>query len=158
LTANGKQTLSDISATHGIPLSVYTQDQVPLPSVESLLRTRFNEKERKYKEPVEQLGFNFTPLIVETHSGALHPVLQDHIDSRCRIIADRTGVKLSVVRFYWRQKFSCILKQQVGQTILSRVDRLAARQFPNSKFLDQYVDMTIPIQTRMPLFLPADTG
>ncbi len=142
VTANGRETLGDVSGVHGVPISAYTREGQNCASLKQALKKRVDTKIAKYREPVERLGYNFRPLIYETVSGACHEDMEQVITERCTEIADRTGLGVGLVRFRWKQRLSCIIRRNVAHTILNRIDRLHTRSHPRTKDQDQYNELT----------------
>jgi len=67
------------------------------------------------------------------------------ITQRTDIIAERTGVKPSIVARHWRARLSCLIRKQHAFVILNRLDRVLRRHFPNYDHFIQYDDGTQPI-------------
>ena len=60
--------MSDISGVYGIQAGAY-RDNICPPDVFGCMNARVSRKETKYKNVVDDLGFNLRPLIFEVYSG-----------------------------------------------------------------------------------------
>jgi hypothetical protein len=139
VTSNGKPTLSDISGTHGISVGHFANpEQETILTTEQILRRRANSKCAKYEESVNELEYNFRPLIFETLGGAREAQLEDFLQTRSTIIALRLGTDAGSLKFYFRQQLSCIIRKDVARTIIDRTERLLKRYYPMHTDQDFY--------------------
>jgi len=137
LFADGRDSLSDVTGVHGITLPMYLHDFQPA-HIRDGITARTAQKNAKYADVVSQLGFNFRPLAFEIYGGALSEELDCFITQRTDIIAERTGVKPSIVARHWRARLSCLIRKQHAFVILNRLDRVLRRHFPNYDHFIQY--------------------
>ena len=139
---------SDVTGTHGITTATYS-NAGGLKELSSILEDKAKDKNKKHKEAVESIDRNFRPLVFETISGALHKDFKVFITSRSEIIADRTGMPVGTVRSQWMQKFQCIIRSEVAQTINSRVERLLNRRYPRNSHQELREELSTTILVRI---------
>ena len=130
-----------MTGVHGITSGIYFNGH-RLQSPDGPIHKRVIQKNAKYKKPVLALHCNFTALVFENISGRLSPEFYDFINSRTAIIADRTGVAVSMVRRYWTTQLSCVIRKQFAFTIQHRSERLLTRRYPRARYQDQYDQLT----------------
>ena len=73
--------------------------------------------------------------------GARERQLEDFLNSRSMIIAQRLGTDAGALRFYFKQRLTCIIRKDVARTIIDRTERLLKRFYPahtDQEFYDQF--------------------
>ena len=141
---NGRDSLSDVTGVHGITLPMYREHFQP-GHIRDGINARTAQKMAKYDDAVSRLGFNFRPLVFEIYGGALGEELDCFISQRTAIIAERDGLKPSIVNRYWLGRLSCLIRKQHAFVILNRVDRVLRRLFPNYNHPAQYEEVIQPL-------------
>jgi hypothetical protein len=147
LTSNGLPTLSDISGTHGITSSMDSNDTGGTQHLKNVLEKRAQKKITKYASAVADIDCNFRPLIFETVGGGRHGALNDFIQSRSEIIAQRTGLEAGHIAHRHRVQLTCIIRKDVVRTILNRIERLMVRHYPQSRDQDIYDELNLTLNT-----------
>ena len=141
---NGRDTLSDVTGTHGLTLPMYTRGYQPANIREGIIN-RTAKKIAKYDVVVSRLGFNFRPLAFEIHGGALSAELDLFITQRTSSIAERLGRKPSTVKNSWLKRLSCIIRKHEASIVLNRVDRVLNRNLPLSHQQDIFGRLDQPV-------------
>ena len=101
------------------------------------MNARVSKKEVKYKNVVDQLGFNLRPLIFEVYSGRLHQQFVGFIKSRCKVISNLRGSNFSLIYFQWRCKLDILIRQHHSDMILYNALQIQ-RKF-NPRILPDYL-------------------
>ena len=102
---------------------------------------RTAQKVAKYDAAVSRLGFNFRPLAFEIYGGALSEELASFITQRTDIIAERAGIKPSLVNRHWLARLSCLIRKQHAFVIHNRVDRVLRRLIPSFNHPGHYEEV-----------------
>ena len=123
ISANGQDTLSDVSGTYGITRDMHVNGYV-MRAVDEAIVHRTSKKVRKYERAVNGRGFNFQPLIYEIHSGARGPALVQFLTRRTDILARRLGRDAAFVYRHWSQRLSCIMRKQFACMMATRSSRV----------------------------------
>ena len=100
---DGRGSLSDVSGVYGIQVGAY-RDNICPQDVFACMDARVTHKVTKYRNVVDELGFNFRPLIFEVYSGRLHRLFSGFIKSRCKVISNLRELSFSKIYFQWRCK------------------------------------------------------
>ena len=144
ITANGKDTLSDVAGKHGVCAGTYKQHRAAASkTLEQILSERVKRKREKYTNPVAELGYNFKPLVFETIGGGCDQELEEHIKLRSVLIAERTGLDAGTVKYKLMRDFSCLVRKSMASTIRYGIEQLVSRSYPALQNADIYNDYTI---------------
>ncbi len=74
----------------------------------------------------------------------MRSLLVSFIDQRTDIIAERHGIKPSLVNRYWLARLSCLIRKQHAFVIHNRVDRVLRRLFPHFH-QDHFEEISQPV-------------